>query len=155
MFGYRVREEPIKIKWAQKVVEVKIRNIEDPVFRRRTKAAFDYLMSKSNCSYRKFIQMHWSHVQEPWIFELFFHPAFHRVETALWPHLYHENKHCESFLEGQETRKCLSWARSHQPSEIMPPTTICCTIIMTTGYLSQSPEQSIPQKKHNAHQLQP
>jgi len=105
MFGYRVREEPFKIKWAQKDVEMKIRNIADPVSRRKTKAAFDYLMSKSNCSYAKFIHMHRSHVREPWIFELFSHPAFHGVETALWPHIYHDNTLCESFLEGQESRK--------------------------------------------------
>ena len=105
MFGYRMREEPLKIKWARDDVQVKIRNIADPVSRRRTKGAFDYLMNKTNCSYKKFIQMHCSHVREPWIFELFSHPAFHGVETALWPNLYHENTLCESFLEGQETRK--------------------------------------------------
>ena len=65
MFGYRVREEPFKIKWAQEDVEVKIRNIRDPVFRRRTRAAFEYLMKKRNCSYKKFIMMHRSHVREP------------------------------------------------------------------------------------------
>ena len=102
MFGYRVREEPFKIKWAVEDVEVKIRNIRDPASRRRTRATFDYLMSASNCSYAKFIQMHWSHVREPWIFELFSHPPFHDVETALWAHLYHDNTLCESFLEGQE-----------------------------------------------------
>ena len=105
MFGYRVREDPFKIKWAKDDVEVKIRKIADPVSRRRTRAAFDYLMNKSNCSYKKFILMHRSHGREPWIFELFSHPAFHGVETALWPNLYHENALCESFLEGQETRK--------------------------------------------------
>ena len=58
MFGYRVREEPFKIKWAQEDLEVKIRNIRDPVSRRRTRAAFEYLMKKRNCSYKKFIMMH-------------------------------------------------------------------------------------------------
>ena len=101
MFGYRMREEPLKIKWARDDVQVKIRNIADPVSRRRTKGAFDYLINKTNCSYKKFIQMHRSHVCEPWIFELLSHPAFHGVETALWPNLYHENALCESFLEGQ------------------------------------------------------
>ena len=71
MFGYRVREEPFKIKWAQEDVEVKIRNIRDPVSRRRRRAAFEYLMKKRNCLYKKFIMMHRSHVCEPWIFELF------------------------------------------------------------------------------------
>ena len=104
MFGYRVHEEPFKIKWAQKEVEVKLRNFQDRLLRPRTKAGFDYLMNKSNCSYRKFIEMHRSHVREPWIFELFSHPAFHEVETALWPHLYHKNTLCESFLEGEESR---------------------------------------------------
>lgn len=103
MFGYRVREEPFKSKWAQNDVEVKIRNIQDPVSRPRARAAFDYLMSKSNCSYRKFIDMQRSHVREPWIFGLFSHPAFHGEETALWPHLYHDNTLCKSFLEGQES----------------------------------------------------
>ena len=102
-----LRKEPFKIKWAQKDVDVKIRNIQDPVSTRRTKAVFDYLMSKSNCSYRKFIEMHRSHVREPWIFELFSHPAFHEVETALWPHLYHKNALCKSFLKGQESRESL------------------------------------------------
>lgn len=105
MFSYRVRKEPFKIKWAQDDVEVKICKIAEPVSRRRTRATFNYLMNKSNCSYKKFILMHRSHVREPWIFELFSHPAFHGVETALWPNLYHENALCESFLEGQETRK--------------------------------------------------
>ena len=105
MFGYRVREEPFKIKWAQEDVEVKIRNIRDPVSRRRTRAAFEYLMKKRNCSYKKFIMMHRNHVREPWIFELFSHESFHGVEAALWPHLYHDNSLCESFLEGQETCK--------------------------------------------------
>lgn len=95
-----LREEPFKIKWAQKDVEVKIRNIQDPVSTHRMKAVFDYLISKPNCSYRKFIEMHRSHVREPWILKLFSHPAFHEVETALWPHLYHKNTFCESFLEG-------------------------------------------------------
>lgn len=49
--------------------------------------------------------MHRSHVREPWIFELFSHSAFHGVEAALWPHLYYDNALCESYLEGQETRK--------------------------------------------------
>ena len=49
--------------------------------------------------------MHRSHVREPWIFELFSHESFHGVEAALWPHLYHDNSLCESFLEGQESRK--------------------------------------------------
>ena len=105
MFGYRVREEPFKIKWAQEDVEVKIRHILDPVSRRRTRAAFDYLMTKRNCSYKKFILMHRTHVREPWIFELFSHESFHGVEAALWPHLYYNNSLCESFLEGQQTRK--------------------------------------------------
>ena len=105
MFGYRVREEPFKIKWAQEDVEVKIRHILDPVSRRRTRAAFDYLMTKRNCSYKKFILMHRTHVREPWIFELFSHESFHGVEAALWPHLYYDNSLCESFLEGQQTRK--------------------------------------------------
>lgn len=105
MFGYRVREEPFKIKWAQQDVETKIANIRDPVSRRRTRAAFDYLMKKTDCSYKKFIHMHRSHVREPWIFELFSHEYFHGVEAALWPHLYYENNLCESFLEGQESRK--------------------------------------------------
>ena len=84
---------------------MKIRKIRDPQSRQRTKAALDFLMQASNCSYSKFVEMHRSHVREPWIFELFSHPAFHGVETALWPHLYHNNTLCESFLEGQETRK--------------------------------------------------
>ena len=105
MFGYRMREEPFKpFKWAQDDVEVKIRHIADPVSRRRTRAAFDYLMNKPNCSYKKFILMHCSHVSEPRIFELFSHKSFHGVEAALWPNLYHQNSLCESFLEGQETR---------------------------------------------------
>ena len=62
MFGYRVREEPFKIKWAQEDVEVKIRNIRDPVSRRRTRAAFESLMKKRNCSYKKFIMMHRNHL---------------------------------------------------------------------------------------------
>ena len=49
--------------------------------------------------------MHRSHVREPWIFELFSHPSFHGVEAALWPNLYYDNVLCESFLEGQESRK--------------------------------------------------
>ena len=61
-----MREEPFKIKWAQEDVEVKIRNIRDPVSRRRTRAAFEYLMKKRNCSYKKFIMMHRNHVREPW-----------------------------------------------------------------------------------------
>ena len=104
MFGYRVREEPFKIKWAFDDVEVKIRKIQNPQSRQRTKAAFDYLMRAANCSYQKFVHMHRSHVREPWIFELFSHPAFHGVETALWPHLYHNNTLCESLLEGQDSR---------------------------------------------------
>ena len=58
MFGYRMREEPFKIKWAQEDVELKICHISDPVSRRRTRAAFDYLMNNPNCSYKKFILMH-------------------------------------------------------------------------------------------------
>ena len=100
MFGYRMREEPFKIKWAQEDVELKIHHISDPVSRRRTKAAFDYLMNNPNCSYKKFILMHRSHVRKPWIFELFSHESFHGIEGALWPHLYHHNSLCESFLEG-------------------------------------------------------
>ena len=100
MFGYRMREEPFKIKCAQEDVELKIRHISDPVSRRRTRAAFHYLMNNPNCSYKKFILMHRSHVREPWIFELFSHESFHGVEAALWPHLYHDNSLCESFLEG-------------------------------------------------------
>ena len=49
--------------------------------------------------------MHRSHIRKPWIFELFSHQSFHGVEAALWPNLYHQNSLCESFLEGQETRK--------------------------------------------------
>lgn len=105
MFGYRVCEEPFKIKWAQEDVESKKRKIADPVSRGRTKAAFDFLMTKGNCSYKKFILVHRSHVREPWIFELFSHPAFHGIEAALWPNLYYENSLCESYLEGQQSRK--------------------------------------------------
>lgn len=50
MFGYRMREEPFKIKWSSEDVEVKIRNITDPVSRRRAKRAFDFLMAKRDCS---------------------------------------------------------------------------------------------------------
>ena len=49
--------------------------------------------------------MHLSHIRKPWIFELFSHQSFHGVEAALWPNLYHQNSLCESFLEGQKTRK--------------------------------------------------
>ena len=105
MFGYRMHEEPFKIKWAQEDVELKIRHISDPLSRRRMRAAFNYLMNNPNCSYKKFILMHRSDVREPRIFELFSHESFHGVEAALWPHLYHHNSLCESFLEGQETRK--------------------------------------------------
>lgn len=52
MVGYRMREEPFKLKWAQEDVELKIRHISDPVSRRRTRAAFDYLMNNPNCSYK-------------------------------------------------------------------------------------------------------
>ena len=66
MFGFRVREEPFKIKWAFDDVEVNIRKIKDPQSRQRTKAAFDYLMRAPNCSYQKSVQMHRSHVRELW-----------------------------------------------------------------------------------------
>ena len=105
MFGYRMHEEPFKIKWAQEDVKLKIRHTSDPLSRRRMRAAFNYLMNNPNCSYKKFILMHRSDVREPRIFELFSHESFHGVEAALWPHLYHHNSLCESFLEGQETRK--------------------------------------------------
>lgn len=62
-------------------------------------------MAKRNCSYKKFIEMHRSHVREPWIFELFSHRAFHGVETALWRHLFLNNSLCESLIDGQQSRR--------------------------------------------------
>ena len=49
--------------------------------------------------------MHQSHVREPWIFELLSHRSFHRVETALWPHLYLNNSLSELLIEGQQSRR--------------------------------------------------
>ena len=122
MFGYRMREEPFKLKWAQEDVELKIRHISDPVSRRRTRAAFDYLMNNPNCSYKKFILMH----RSPCASRGFLSSFLMNPSMALKLHY-----GCTSttttasaslFWKGRKlgrARKYLLWPKSPLPSRIM------------------------------------
>lgn len=61
-------------------------------------------MQTDTCPYKRFVGMLRDKVRNPWVFEIYTGEAFKGVEAALWPHLYHHQDLCESYLEGKQSR---------------------------------------------------
>ena len=74
----------------------------------------DYLISKRDTEYSKFVFMQLRGVREPFSHEVFTAPDFQGVECALWPTLYHSRKLCETLLEGQSNRASSKLSYMHK-----------------------------------------
>lgn len=102
--GYRQRTGSFWVSWCTMSVQDKISGLDDARRRAKLQRTYDYLMSKSDSEYSKFVFMQLRGVREPFPHEVFTAPDFQGVECALWPTLYHSSKLCETLLEGQSNR---------------------------------------------------
>ena len=118
--GYRVRTGPFDVRWHDTPVLDRIHAIQDPASQHRVRSAYNWLMETERCRYKNFVAMQQDHVQNPWLFEIFSHESYKRIEAALWLHLYYHSKFCESYLEGSASR---------ESSKVSFAKNMCCGIL--------------------------
>ena len=102
--GYRQCTGPFRVSWSSMSVQEKISGLDDAKRRAKLQRVYDYLMSKTDSDYSKFVFMQLSGIREPFTREVFTAADFQAVECALWPTLYHTSSLCEMLLEGQSNR---------------------------------------------------
>ena len=112
--GYRQRTGPFRVSWSTMSVQDKISGLDDSRRCAKLQRAYEYLMSKRDTEYSKFVSMQLRGVREPFSHEVFTAPDFQGVECALWPTLYHSSKLCETLLEGQSNRASSKLSYMHK-----------------------------------------
>ena len=114
--GYRIKTSGFDLFTKSTSVWDQIQSISTPNRRRLLEQAYSHLMSRNDCHYSHFIELHNSHsLQDKYTFNETFRLPF--VETGIWPILYHRDQFCESsILQSDNSRhskrqfihKCLS-----------------------------------------------
>ena len=102
--NYRQCTSPFRVSWSSLSVQDKIAGLDEPARHAKLQRVFDFLMSKADSDYKKFVLMQSRRLREPFPHKIFIAPEFQGVERALWTTLYHMRSLCESMLTGQCNR---------------------------------------------------
>eukprot|EP00435_Cladocopium_sp_Y103_P025548 s4273_g6.t1 len=130
--GNRVKTDMIRFWWRHIPVTEQFRQLEKEEDRAAALAAYQFLMSSSESSYKKFVDMHnkflrrnRDNLDDPWDRKLQLpRRALEEegLECAAWPHLYPRTAMCETYIRLQDSRRqdrAAAQARA-QPSQLAP-----------------------------------
>ena len=113
--GNRVKTDMIRFWWRHVPVAAQIQQLESEESRAAALAAFQFLMSSTDSSYKKFVDMHTKFLRRnraslegPWDRKLQLpRRALEEegLECAAWPHLYPRTAMCETYIRLQDRRR--------------------------------------------------
>ena len=109
--GYRQHSAITRFFWKEKSAKDNIKEIKDKEQRRKARAAREYLLKKRGCSYGKYEKAHKQFLkdhrdaderQRRRRLQFIEAPA---VETAVWPHLFYEDRWCLTTVRATDSRR--------------------------------------------------
>ena len=110
-FGYRIHTGMTKFAWSEDDVETKIAALTKEKHRRRTQAAFDYLMSSQESSYSEYVAAHRRFLHKNPKADarqrrrLLSFIENEGIECCLWPQLYWRNDMTETYERLSDVRR--------------------------------------------------